>query len=199
MNAFIDPRNDPAPRANKPPARSTTEAEELAELYRLCREGRLYEVERWIRAGRPVQIAQGAPVKHTRVTSALEIAVRAVNHALVSLLLSNGYDPNSEVGSPLDLALQVRRFDLVSLLLEWGADPHSVDLSVLFDTYNSGLFERFQDLGIDLTTGHALAEALAYHTSNRPLFGFAKRQREGNRPLRRSYSLRMTWSFLRAG
>jgi hypothetical protein len=64
--------------------------------------------------------------------------------------------------------------------LEWGADPHRVDLGDLFDTYKSDLFGRFQDLGVDLTTGHALAEALAYHMSNRPLFGFAKRHWEGH-------------------
>src|SRR5205823_9602837 len=93
---------------------------------------------------------------------------------------SNRYDPNQELNCPLDLALRARRFDLVNLLLEWRADPHSVDLGDLFDTYNSDLFKRFQDLGVDLTTGHALAEALADHTSNRPLFGFTKRHREGH-------------------
>jgi len=55
-----------------------------------------------------------------------------------------------------------------------------VDLGDLFDTYNSELFRRFQDLGVDLTMDHALAATLAYHTSNRPLFGFAKRHRESN-------------------
>lgn len=180
MNAFIDPRNELAPGSNRPPARTATEPEELAELHRLCREGRLYDVERWIRVGRPVQLARGTPVKRARLTSALEIAIQAKNHSLVSLLLHNGYDPNREFRSPLDLALQARRFDLVSLLLEWGADPRRVDLGALFDTYSSELFARFQDLGVDLTTGHALAEALAYHTSNRPLFGFAKRHRASN-------------------
>ena len=53
-------------------------------------------------------------------------------------------------------------------------------LRPLFDTYKSELFAQFQDLGLDLTKGHALAEALGYHTSNRPLFGFAKRHRESN-------------------
>src|SRR5437879_3911816 len=137
MDAFIDPRDDLAPGANRPSARTTTEPEELVELHRLCREGRLYDVERWIRVGRPVQIAQGTPVKRARVTSALEIAVQAGNHALVLLLLSNGYDPNKELRCPLDVALRARRFDLVSLLLEWNVDPHQVDLGDLFDTYNS--------------------------------------------------------------
>ena len=67
--------------------------------------------------------------------------------------------------------------DLVGLLLEWQTDPHDVDLADLFSTYNSKLFERFRALGVDMTSGHALAEALAYHTSNKPLFGFANRHR----------------------
>lgn len=180
VDTFVDPRNDPAPVKNKPPPRTTAATEELAQLHRLCREGRLYEAERWIRAGRPLQITPGTPIKRARATSALEIAVQTGNHALVYLLLSNGYDANQELRCPLDLALRARRLDLVNLLLEWGADPHDVDLGDLFDTYNSELFERFQGLGVDLTAGHALAESLAYHTSNRPLFGFAKRQRERN-------------------
>src|SRR5947208_9019929 len=168
MDAFIDPRDQVTPGLSKSPARTTTDREELTELHRLCRAGRLYDVERWIRDGHPLQIAQGTPVKRARATSALEIALGAGNHALVLLLLANGYDPNQESRSPLDLALRARRLDFVTLLLEWGADPHRVDLDDLFDTYNSELFTPFQGLAIDLTAGHALAAALAYHTSNRP-------------------------------
>src|SRR2546428_13038862 len=137
MDPISDPRDILGPRSDKPPARTTMEPEEVAELHRLCREGRLYDVERWIRTGRALQIGQGTPVKRARVTSALEIAVQAGNHALVLLLLSNGYDPNKDLRCPLDVALRARRFDLVSLLLEWSVDPHQVDLADLFDTYNS--------------------------------------------------------------
>jgi len=52
-----------------------------------------------------------------------------------------------------------------------------VDLDALCDTYESELYERFRRLGVDFTSGHALAYALGYHTSNKPLFGFAKRRR----------------------
>jgi hypothetical protein len=75
------------------------------------------------------------------------------------------------------LALRARRWDLVDLLLDWGADPREVNLHDLCDTYRTELYERFLTLGVDLTRGHALAQALAEHTSNKPLFGFAKRHR----------------------
>ena len=150
----------------------------MIDLHRVCREGRLYDVEEWIRAGRPLQVVRDATVKGRRLASALEIALEARHHALALLLLCNGYDPNLEPSSPLDLALRARRWDLLDLLLEWGADPHRVCLTDLFDTYRSELFERFFALGVELTASHQLAAALAYHSGNKPLFGFAKRHRE---------------------
>lgn len=90
------------------------------------------------------------------------------------LLLCNGYDPNRGRHCPLERALEDRRTDLLDLLLEWGADPHRVDLSPLFGTYDSVLFEHFRKLGVDLTAGHALAAALGYYTSNKLLYGYAK-------------------------
>ncbi|HVN84250.1 MAG TPA: hypothetical protein VMW17_05310 [Candidatus Binatia bacterium] len=178
MTAFIDPRSDQKAGAARFPSLTTSDLATLTELHQLCRDGRLYDVERWIQAGRPLQVTQGITIKRRRLNSALEIALDARNHSLVLLLLCNGYDPNLEVRCPLDLAIRSRRWDLVNMLLEWGADVHRVSLSDLFDSYNSDLWNRFQALGVDLTEGHALAEALAYHTSNKPLFGFARRQRE---------------------
>jgi hypothetical protein len=175
MNTFVDPRVETEAPLDRPRPRTTTHAEELAELNALCSAGRLYDIERWIDVGRPLQA--DAAMHRRRASSALQIALEAGNHSLVLLLLSNGYDANREPSSPLDLALRDRRFDLVTLLLDWGAEPRDVDLDDLFDTYNSGLFERFRQSGVDLTAGHALAGAMAYHTSNKPLLGFVKRHR----------------------
>src|SRR5690606_9122747 len=110
---------------------TTRDPAALLELHDLCRGGRLYEVEKWIRAGRPLQLAEGVRTRR-RQASALEIALDAGNHALVLLLLCNGYDPNLEWGCPLDHALKDRRWDLLDLLLEWGATPGDVDLGYLF-------------------------------------------------------------------
>jgi hypothetical protein len=46
-------------------------------------------------------------------------------------------------------------------VVEWGADPRRVSLADLFDSYNSGLIERFGTLGVDLTANHEMAAALA--------------------------------------
>lgn len=129
-------------------------------------------------AGQPLQLQDAPPAKGRHIPSPLEIAMEVGNHALALLLLCNGYDPNLEEHSPLDPALQARRWDLLDLLLEWGADPHRVELEDLFGTYRSDLFERFRNLGVDITDQHAIAWTLAEHTSNKPLFGFAKRHRK---------------------
>ena len=163
----------------RPRRRKTSTPEDLDNLHVACREGRLYDVERWITEGRPLQLASTAATRRRR-TTALGIALERQDHALVLLLLCNGYDPHSEPRGALDTALETRRVDLVDLLLTWGADPHGVDLPALFGTYDTALFERFYALGVDFSRRHALACALGYHSSNKPLFGFAKRHREGD-------------------
>lgn len=174
---FVDPRANPSAREPRPTARLTRDSADLAELHQLCRTGRLYDVERWIQADRALQLAAGSPAARRRQPTALEIALDRQDQALVLLLVANGYDLALEAESPLDTALRLRRRDLLDLLLEWGADPRKVSLDILFETYDSLLFERFRSLGIDLTEGHAVAYALGYHTSNKPLFGYARRHR----------------------
>lgn len=189
MNPFVDPRTDPNPAAGKPPPHTTEDPELLEELHRLCREGRLYDVERWIAGTRPLQPAEPPTGGARRKKTALGVAMRQHNHALTFLLLSNGYDPNLEPRCALDTACDLRRPDLVDLRLDWGADPHRVDLGKLFDTYERPLFERFYHLGVDFTAGHALARALGYHSSNKPLFGFAKGYGETDPLIRRELDM----------
>lgn len=157
---FVDPRANPDPRAPRPPARFASEAGALEALLRFCREGRLYDVECWIQAVRPLQLPPASPFERRRVRTALEIALERQDHSLVLLLLANGYDLEAEPEFPLDTALRLRRRDLVDLLLDWDADPRRVDLEALCDTYDSELYERFRGLGVDFTSGHALAYAL---------------------------------------
>jgi len=188
MTAFVDPRSDPSPSNGKPPPRLAADPSDLKALHQLCRQARVYEVERWIAEGRPLQLAQGAASKR-RAPSALEIALEKGQHALVLLLLCNGYDPNLEEYSPLDLALQSRSWDLLDLLLAWGADPRQADLADLFGTYNSKLFDRFHELGVELSAGHEMAAALGYHTSNKPLYGWARRHRKDDSRIQRELDI----------
>lgn len=151
--------------------------EELKPFYQVCREGRLYEVDRWIAEGKPLQVIPEVLGKGTRPKTALQIALETGQHSLAFLLLSNGYRLDLERYAPLKLALQARRWDLFDLLLQWGAEMKSVDVYTVLCTYNAELYERFRSAGYDLTARHEMASILGYGTSNRPLLGFVKRHR----------------------
>jgi hypothetical protein len=106
----------------------------------MCREGRLYDVERWIAGGKAASArARG----DTRPKTALQIALETGQHSLALLLLKSGYRLELERHAPLDLALESRRWDLFDMLLEWGGDLKSVDVYPLLDTYKVALYERF--------------------------------------------------------
>jgi ankyrin repeat protein len=94
----------------------------------MCRQGRLYDVERWIAEGKPLQLAPEAIRKGTRPKTVLQIALEGGQHSLAFLLLRSDYRLELERYAPLDLALEARRWDLVDLLVEWGADLRSADV-----------------------------------------------------------------------
>jgi hypothetical protein len=54
VSTFIDPRTNPVRSVPTASARTTAEPEALTELHRLCRDGRVYEIEHLIQAGRAV-------------------------------------------------------------------------------------------------------------------------------------------------
>jgi len=151
--------------------------EDIRPLRQMCREGRLYDADRWIAEGKPIQLAPDVIPKGTRQKTALQIAIESGQHSLASLLLSSGYRLELERYAPLDMALQARRWDLFDLLLGWGADLHSTDVYTVLNTYNVDLYERFRAAGYDLTERHEMGAILGHGTSNRPLLGFVKRHR----------------------
>src|SRR2546426_6515835 len=125
MIEFVDPRSNPEPpaRVSREPA---AHGEALRELIQLCLAGRVYDVERWIQEGRPIQALTYKRPKKASLVSPLRTAIRKRHRDLVLLFLCNGYrlDLEAEYGCTLlDEALNVRAFDIVDLLLKWGADP----------------------------------------------------------------------------
>src|SRR4051812_2867809 len=88
-------------------------AEDVRCLHQMCREGRLYEVERWSAENKPLQLAPDAIRKGTRPKTALQIALETGQHSVAFLLLRSGYKLELERYSPLDVALKARRWDLL--------------------------------------------------------------------------------------
>lgn len=181
-NDFVDPRSDPKPPSalTRLPARH---GEELRDLVQLCTAGRIYEVERWIRDGRPIQAETYKRPRKTPVVSPLRAAIRRRHRDLVLLLLCNGYRLDLERddwNSVLDETLKVRDYGILDLLLQWGADPIQVQTYHVLETYKSDLIDRFWQAGLDYTKDRELVGHLA-HTVNKPLHGWLRRNRADQR------------------
>jgi hypothetical protein len=186
MTYWTDPRSDPKPPYRGPERPLAKDETELTELIAACKEGRFYDVEKWIAAGSPLQVDPGSRARTSRAASVLQVAIATGSYDLVRLLLCNGYQVALEPHSPLNSVLESRRWDLLALFLDWGADPEKVDVWRVLDTYQREVFERFWAAGVDLTADDALASALAHSTRNRPLYGFAKVNRDRDARVQRA-------------
>jgi hypothetical protein len=182
MPEFVDPRSNPEPptRVFRQPA---AHGEELRDLIQLCSGGHVYDAERWLLDGRPIQaLTYDRPGKPS-VVSPLRTAIRKKHRDLVLLLLCNGYrldlEP-SEGNSVLDEVLQVRAFDILELLLKWGADPTEVEACNVVGTYQANLIDWFWRAGVDYTKDPEFVWSLA-HTVNKPLYGWLRRNRSDQR------------------
>jgi hypothetical protein len=162
--------------------------EESKSLLALCRAGRLYEVEDWIRAGRSIEVAEG--VRKTP----LQVAIDTGFQSLIELLVRNEADVNNKNKALAD-AIQRRRSDLVELLVEHGAEISSVPFVDVLRTWDPKTIRRFLDKGTDVVTGAPFAVAFGekVRTALRPFVEYKKAppelaaslQEQADRALRR--------------
>jgi hypothetical protein len=68
--------------------------DETRPLLELCRAGKLFEVQEWIKAGKPVNLPQ--PGKGSPVKSPLWIAIEQGFHGLALVLLRGGAEVDGE-------------------------------------------------------------------------------------------------------
>lgn len=155
----------------------TANREEILPLLTLCEEGRLYEVEKWIAEGRPIQ---AVPPCRTEKPSArqtpLGIVTKKGFHSLAELLLINGYDPNGDYYEHILPAVEAKNHSMVDLLLRYGADPAAVEFADVLDTYDRKLMDCFVAAGADPCRNNAVACAM--RRKARPLLGFVKTYRD---------------------
>src|SRR5579872_4322592 len=99
-------------------------SDDAKELVRLCRTGRLYDVEKWIGAGKPLDVPAA---KNRKSKTLLQIAVETGFHSLVELIAR--HDPNhASKNAALADSVSLRRLDFVELLVQNGAEITSVPL-----------------------------------------------------------------------
>src|SRR5271157_1972143 len=125
------------------------------ELVRLCRAGRLYEIERWIAAGKPLDVPV---VKNRKSKTLLQIAVETGFHSVVELIARHDNSQASKNAALAD-SVSLRRLDFVDLLVENGAEITSVPLADVLLTWDPSLMRFFLDRGADPVKGFPFATA----------------------------------------
>lgn len=150
--------------------------EEIRPLIELCKAGKVFAVQEWIEAGRPVN-PPPMPAKGRRGKTPLEVAIDRGIHSLVEVLLKGGAILEPEGwDSPMNQALKARRLDLVQLLAEHGDDPRSVDMRRVVDTWAPKIMEYFIERGADVELGKPFAYAFCNRI--RTAFGVFKQCRQ---------------------
>jgi hypothetical protein len=135
----------------------TESVEEIKPLIDLCKTGRLFDVQAWIKSGKCVN---PPPQTGRRQKSPLEYAIDRGFHSLVEVLLKGGAEvANNDRYNALEHAVRLRRLDMVELLLAHGADLHSVSMVDVFYSYDPRIMEFFIERGADVETGNPLARA----------------------------------------
>ena len=129
--------------------------EDMKELRRLVREGKLFAVQKWIADGKRTFDPDSA------WSSPLEIAVDTGFHSMVELLLQQGVD-KQERNYMLERAVGDGNFELIKLLVEYDADPKCVDFEEVCRTGHPFIIKFFIDRGIDAETDQPFARALCY-------------------------------------
>jgi len=138
-------------------------------LVNLCRTGRLYAVEKWIAAGKPIRTPP--QIKKTPLHVAMELGF----HSLIELLIRD--EERFEVkNEALANAVDRKRLDFVELLVSYGADIRSVPLSDVLLTWEPRMIAFFLDRGADVITGAPFAVAFRekIRTALRPYVEYKK-------------------------
>lgn len=188
---IVRPDNDVSKQRPTVHTLTATDWEAIAPLSSLCEEGRLYEVEKWIDQGRPIQCERPSAKPPKKRQSPLHIAVSKGFYSLAELLLVNGYNPNGDYHENLSPAVTGKNPSMAKLLLKMGADPLAVEFDTVLETYDRALMEAFLDAGVDPCAGNAVAKAL--RRKGRPLLGFVKTHMDRFPALRRQVSIALRY------
>lgn len=143
----------------RPRKRRVKKITRLKKLITLCRLGKLYEVEKWIKRGRSIKICAGKID-----TTPLCVAAESGFYSLAELLLRSGCSPEEEADwhpKAIACAAKVGRLDIVKLLLQYGADLRAIHI------YYHGclgsdpsIVDSLISLGVDPAADNGIARAL---------------------------------------
>lgn len=148
----LPPPSAPRPKVSRPKRPKPIPDPVADELLGLCEAGRLYDVEAWIREGKPL----GVPSDYKRTP--LEVARRTGFHSLVELLLR--HEPNQSAKDAfLVRACHERQPDLVELALRHGASAKAVPFLDALLAWDRKIMTCLIEHGADPITDYPFARA----------------------------------------
>jgi len=133
---------------------STLTIDESKTFLAFCRSGRLYDVDRWITAGK--SIVTHPSIKRTPLLTAIDTGF----HSLVELLARNE-SRQEQKDRALREAVESRRLDMIEMLVENGARIQAVPLGDVLLTWDRQVMQFFLDRGADPVTGNPFL--IAFH------------------------------------
>ena len=143
--------------------------EQSRALAKLCRDGKLYEIEEWVGAGRSLQTAPELK------KSTLSVALATEFHSLIEFVARN--ETNQETKNEgLAQAVRERQSEYVQLLLHHGAELESVPFIEVLQSWDPKMIRFFLDNGADAVAGDpfTLAFQVRIRTALRPLSNTSK-------------------------
>src|SRR5436190_7848165 len=114
--------------------------DELKPLLALCRAGRLFDVQEWVKSDKPVALPNGTGGKLAS-QNPLRIAMDHGFHSLVQVLLEGGAPQHEGRYNALEHAVTMRRPDIAALLLEHGAKAADVPMQIVIGTWQPEMVE----------------------------------------------------------
>src|SRR5437660_522536 len=128
--------------------------DDLKELCALCRSGKLFAVQKWIREGRSCRMPPGS-----FSTSPIRVSIERRFHSLVEVLLQENVVDQEQKNDALLRAVDGRNLDLIELLVQYGADSRVVDWKTVLWSRHPGILRFFIAHGLDFETDYAIARA----------------------------------------
>jgi hypothetical protein len=168
------------------PQHRTALPAELKDLIVLIRAGMLFDVQRWIRDGKPVRLP---PSVRFAISPALA-AIRTGNHSMVQVILDE-VASNVDLGELMAEAVAMKRLDLCQLIHRYGGNPQEVCYESVASSHNPAMLRWFEDHGIDLEYDLALATALRWRL--RAALGTYMRQRNRNPRLKQQIDMALRY------
>ncbi len=154
------------------PRWNTTLPEEFQKLLELVERGKLFALQEWIAAGKPLEFEDVVGSRRRL----LEQAIRTGFHSVVEVLLRAGGWTADDLAHALEFACDRSRYDISELLEKFGARGKDLDFLTACEKLDFVTAERLLRAGFDPNEENAFARALS-EVKAKPLIGFYKSHR----------------------